>query len=70
MIDETYRNCPGSVGIADDITVHGRGGRGHDAHLHHVVGRTRKAGIRLNRGKCAIKTTECKFLECCTSLTE
>ena len=60
-IDETYRNCPGSVGIADDITVHGRDEPDHDAHLHHVMERTRKAGIRLNREKCVIKTTECKF---------
>ena len=60
-IDETYRNCPGAAGIADDITVHGKDATQHDLHLHDAMERTRKAGIKLNREKCVVKTTECNF---------
>ncbi|CAB3991427.1 transposon Tf2-1 poly [Paramuricea clavata] len=60
-IDETYRNCPGATGIADDITVHGRDESNHDLHLHDAMERTRMAGIKLNQQKCIIKTSECSF---------
>jgi hypothetical protein len=60
-IDETYRNCPGTVGIADDITVHGQDAvTDHDLHLHDVMENIRKAGIKLNREKCVVKSSECK----------
>ena len=32
-IDETYRNCHGAIGIADDITVCGMDEKEHDLHL-------------------------------------
>ena len=32
-IDETYRNCHGAIGIADDITVYGKNEKEHDLHL-------------------------------------
>lgn len=60
-IDETYRNCLGATGIADDITVHGRDESNHDLHLHDAMERTRMAGIKLNQEKCIIKTSECSF---------
>ena len=45
-IDETYRNCLGATGIADDITVYGRDESNHDLHLHDAMERTRMAGIK------------------------
>ena len=59
-IDETYRNCYGAIGIADNITVYGKNEKEHDLHLHEAE-RTRKAGIKLNDEKCIIKTKECNF---------
>ena len=60
-IDETYRDCQGAIGIADDITVYGKNDKEHDLHLHETMERTRKAGIKLNDEKCVIKTKECSF---------
>ena len=60
-IDETYRNCLGAIGIADDITVYGKSDKEHDLHLHETMERTRKAGIKLNEEKCVVKTKECNF---------
>ena len=59
-IDETYRNCAGTVGIADDIQVYGTSEHDHDIHLHEAMERTRKSGIKLNADKCVVKTTQCK----------
>ena len=60
-IDETYRDCQGAIGIADDVTVYGKNEKEHDLHLHETMERTRKAGIKLNDEKCVIKTKECNF---------
>ena len=60
-IDETYRNCLGATGIADDITVHGQDESHHDVHLHDAMECTRRAGIKLNHEKYIIKTSECRF---------
>ena len=60
-IDETYLDCQGAIGIADDVTVYGKNGREHDLHLHETMERTGKAGIKLNDERCVIKTKECNF---------
>ena len=60
-IDETYRDCLGAIGIADDVTVYGKNDKEHDLHLHETMERTRQAGIKLNDEKCVIKTKECNF---------
>jgi len=60
-IDETYRDCQGAIGIADDVTVYGKNDQEHDLHLHETMERTRKAGIKLNDEKYVIKTKECNF---------
>lgn len=59
-IDETYRNCQGVVGIADDVQVFGTT-ESHDMNLHEAMERTRKSGIKLNYEKCQVKLQECKF---------
>ena len=60
-IDETYRDCQGAIGIADDVTAYGKNEREHGLHLHETMECTRKAGIKLNDEKCVIKTKECNF---------
>ena len=60
-IDETYRDCQGAIGIADDVTVYGKNDKEHDLHLKETMERTRKAGIRLNDEKCDIKKKERNF---------
>ncbi len=50
-IDETYGECKGAIGIADDITVHGRGEKDHDNHLHATMEKTRGAKLCLNYDK-------------------
>ena len=60
-IDETYRDCQGAIGIADDVAVYGKNDKEHDLHLQETMERTRKAGNKLNDKKCVIKTNECNF---------
>ena len=60
-IDETYRDCQGAIGIADDITVYGKNDKEHDLHLHETMECTRKAGIKLSNEDCVIKTKGCNF---------
>ena len=60
-IAETYHDCHGAIGMADDVTVYGKNEREHDPHLHETMERTRKAGIKLNDEKCLIKTRGCNF---------
>ena len=64
-IDQTYENCNVPVGIADDVQVFGNE-KTHDGNLHEAMECTRKAGIKLNFDKCAIKTKCCIFLVTCT----
>ena len=36
-MDQFLQECPGCIGIADDITVHGHTEAEHDAHLHNLM---------------------------------
>ncbi|PFX31891.1 Uncharacterized protein K02A2.6 [Stylophora pistillata] len=58
-----FSKLDGAIGIADDVTVHGKNDKQHDLYLHETMERTRKAGIKLNDDKCAIETKECNFAE-------
>ena len=60
-IDEMYGACEGTIGIADDITVHGRGDVDHDTHLHATIEKTRSANLCLNYEKIRVKQTSIKF---------
>lgn len=60
-IDETYRDCRGAIGIADDVTVYGKNAKEHDLHLHETMEHRKKAGIKPNDEKCVIKAKECNF---------
>ena len=59
-IDQTYEKCKGAVGIADDIQVFGSD-QTYNLHLHEAMERTRKADIKLNYGKCMVKSRSCSF---------
>ena len=60
-IDETYGTCPGTIGISDDITVHGKGDESHDQNLHAAMEKTRGANICLNYDKIKVKQKSIKF---------
>ena len=60
-IDEVYGPCEGTIGIADDITVHGEGHSQHDQRLHEAMESTRKANIALNYDKIIVKQSSLKF---------
>ena len=60
-MDEVYGPCQGTIGIADDITVHGNGDQEHDLRLHEVMERTRQANICLNYDKISVKQPSIKF---------
>ena len=61
-IDEVYGPCEGAIGIADDITVHGKGEKQHDLRLHEAMERTRKSNMALNYDKIIVKQPSVKFL--------
>ena len=60
-IDEVYGPCEGAIGIADDITVHGKGEKQHDLRLHEAMERSRKSNMALNYDKIVLKQKSVKF---------
>ena len=54
-MDFILEQCPGAVGIADDIAVHGPTEEEHDANLHNLMLVARKHGLVFNLDKCVIK---------------
>ena len=60
-VDETFNPCEGTIGISDDVTLHGKGEKQHDERLHKVMEQTRKANLCLNYAKVSIKQPSVKF---------
>ena len=60
-IDETYDDCEGVLGIADDINVHSKGDAQHDFNLHAAMERTRMSNLSLNFKKIELKKPSIKF---------
>ena len=60
-VDETCSPCEGTIGISDDVTLHGKGEKQHDERLHKVMERTREANLCLNYEKIDIKKSSVKF---------
>ena len=54
-MDFILEKCPGTVGIADDIAVHGPTEEEHDANLHNLMLVAREHGLVFNLDKCVIK---------------
>ena len=59
-MDQTFENCKGAVGIADNIQVFSTDDN-HDLPLHEVMEITRQAGIKLNYDKCIINSKSWNF---------
>ena len=62
-VDETFGDLPGVTGIADDILVIGykEDGSDHDEHLHAVLERAKKSGLKFNPDKLKVKCKKLMF---------
>ena len=60
-MDFIFEKCPGAVGIADYIAVHGPTEKEHDANLHNLILVARQHGLVFNLDKCYIKETKITF---------
>ena len=60
-VEETYNSCEGTIGISDDLTVHGKGEPNHDRRLHEVMETTRRNNLCLNYEKVEVKKPSVKF---------
>jgi len=59
---EALDGLTGVICIADDVIVHGRDEREHDARLAAFLQRCRERGIQLNRDKFVLMNTEITFM--------
>ena len=53
-IDQTFEGCRRTVGIANDIVIHGKSEEEHDKHMHEIMNRctsTAQTNARSNRKK-------------------
>lgn len=58
---QILENCPGVIGMADDIAVVGKTVEEHDANLHNLMRVAREYGLVLNWNKCHIKQDRVRF---------
>ena len=63
-VDQFLEECPGCIGIANDITVHGHTETEHDAHLHNLMQVTCKYGVLFNPQKMHVKAPAINFFGC------
>ena len=63
-MDQFLKECPGCIGIADDITVHGHTEAEHDAHLCNLMQVAHKYGVVFNPQKTHVKTPVINFFGC------
>ena len=47
-MDRILSQCPGTIGITDDVIVHGKDEEEHDKNLHHLMDVARKSGLVFN----------------------
>jgi transposase InsO family protein len=62
VIAQTLSKCEGVVNISDDILVHGRDMKQHDARLKKVLLTLVEAGLTLNQGKCRFRMKKLEFM--------
>jgi hypothetical protein len=60
-MDLILQRCPGAIGIADDVTVFGKGTKDHDSNLHNLMRVAREQGLVFNPDKCHIKESRVCF---------
>ena len=63
-MDQFLEECPGCIGIANDITVHGCTEAEHDAHLHNLMQVAHKYGVVFNPQKMHVKAPAVNFFGC------
>jgi len=57
-IDQILEECPGTIGIADDIAIFGKTEEEHDRNLITLMNEAKKNGLVFNSEKCMIIQTE------------
>ena len=62
-MDFILEKCPGTVGIADDVVVHGPTTREHDANLHNLMLVARQHSLVFNLDKCSINQPKITLFE-------
>ena len=60
-MDQILSQCPGTIGITDDVIIHGKDDKDHDRNLHHLMKVAQKCGLVFNSAKCFIKTLQIRF---------
>ena len=63
-MDQFLKECPGCIGIANDITVHGHTEAEHDAHLCNLMQGACKYGVVFNPQKMHVKAPAINFFGC------
>ena len=63
-MDMILEQCPGTLGIADDVAVFGKDDADHDRNLHNLMCVAHKYGLIFNIDKCEIKVPRIKFFGC------
>ena len=63
-MDQFLKECPGYIGIANDITVHGCTEAEHDAHLCNLMQAACKYGVMFNPQKMHVKAPAVNFFGC------
>ena len=63
-MDQILEKCRGCIGIADDITVHGKTEEEHDENLHQLMAVAKKWGLVFNPKKTHVKSKMVKFFGC------
>ena len=64
VMDQILVQCPGCIGIADDIAIFGATESEHDRNLHQLMKVARKYGLVFNYDKCDIRVPRIKFFGC------
>ncbi|XP_054769307.2 uncharacterized protein K02A2.6-like [Lytechinus pictus] len=63
-MDMILEQCPGTIGIADDIVVYGKTEAEHDKALHNLMTVGQEYGLVFNPDKCDVKLPQVKFFGC------
>ncbi len=60
-MDQILESCPGTISIADDITVFGKGDEDHDKNMVNLMEQAKKHGLIFNPAKLRVKQKRIKF---------
>ena len=60
-MDMILEKCPGTIGIADDVVVHGCNSAEHNKNLHRLMQVAAQEGLVFNSKKCEINAEKVKF---------